>query len=473
VITVQERSEFIQNSLKFIDGLKLLQPSVNEQIGFDFQGFCRSYKEDPQHPASRLIAAHGRVWIYDVGLNIYANIKAGRLRQAGTQVGRVMQLANREKEKGYDGIWHFSYNTIGDIFIDPRGPTGANAWCLNAIFAYCLASGDKSSLEWANRMVREVLFNLQVVEPSDARFGLIRAGYYTEQDVEEGDAMGYHIYEGNPNAIYEGSILEHNADVACTYRLAYWAAKKFGLQSAFLDELVHRHDILMQGIRRVYWQQDHFISAVDGKGRPYTGTDGSPSIAVDNNTWSAHLFLPYDLELPQASIQHVLEKFLIRTPPAQVEETPGSQEIPRDLEGVYYFPSTFVDPFVSVPDEYRDKMENLIHPEATYGFILMLNDAARYTEDPELKSKYRHKAEQLYEGTVKLQKLYGPQGAPYATANVPSVFSTLQSITTATTSVIASKIMEGVGGEDFTGAAPPPEFTVDGKSPVPPKAALL
>ncbi len=458
--------DYLKESLKFLDRQMLIAPSVNGQIGFDFQGLRKSYREDPSHPDSRLVARFARIWIYDVGLNIYADLKSKRLRPAGNQAGRVMQLARREQEKGFKGLWHFSYNTQGDSFIDPRGPTGANAWCLNAIYAFVLATGEATLLSFANRAVKEVLFPLQSTAPEDPRCGLIRAGLYNADDMARGDGMGYRVYEGDLNRRYEHVILEHNADCAGTFRLAFRATKRFAPQDReFLEALIHRHDLLMRGTRRSFWQGDHFVSALDPAGKFYAGTDGLPSVAVDNNTWAAHVFLPYDWDLSRASIRYVEERFLIRTPPAMVEDLPGGSS-PKELEGLYYFTSTFQDPFVLVAPEHRVRMERLLHPEAAFGFVLFLKDAGDHAADPTEGRRLRERAKGLFDQAVSLQRMYGSSAAPYASANVPAIFSTLHSVTTAATGAIASSILEGAAGDDFIGVVPPPEFTVDGKRPL-------
>ncbi len=460
-----ENSADLQPGLAFLDGQMLLAPSLNEQLGHDFQGLRRSFKEDSTHPDSHSVASFGRIWIYDVALSIYADLKAGRIRQAGYQAGRVMQLALREEAAGYRGLWHFSYNTTGDSFIDPRGPAGANAWCLNAIYAYLLVRADASLLTWANRMVQQYLFDLQVVDPNDPRDGLILAGFHNAEDLSSPD-MGYGVYKGNPNVLYPHVILEHCVDTAATFRLAWRVnSKQRPNDIAFLEELAARHDRLMRGIRRRFWQGNHFVSAIDSRGVFYTGTDGEPSIAIDNNTWAAHLFLPYEPELAQQAAAYAQERFLIQTPAAQVENS-NAETVPHGLEGVYYFPASFEDPFVKIPDEHRHKMEKLLHPEAAFGLVLLLWDAAGYLPSEKERSAWQAKARQLYEKTTTLQRLYGPQGAPYASVNVPSVFCTLQSVTTAASAVITTSILGGSNGDDFIGVLPPEAFKVDGKSPV-------
>ncbi len=460
------RSKHLKGCLQFLDQQKLVQPSFNSQVGFDFQGLRQSYKNDPTHPDSKVLARFGRIWIYDVALSIYADLKAGRLRQAGYQVGRVMQLALQEEERGYRGLWHFSYNTCEDSFIDPRGPTGANAWCLNAIYAFILSTGDTSVLRWANRVVQKYLFEQQVMSSDDPRYGLIRAGMHNAEDVARGsDGMGYGVFQGEVNQQYEHIILEHNADVAGTFRLAFHATKQFAPQEkSLLNELIFRHDLLMQGMRRVFWQKDHFVSAIDEKGEFYRGTDGAPSIAVDNNTWTAHVFLPYDRNLAGASLKYVREKFLARTPAVHLEDA-SQGEVPHDLTGVYYFPATFSDPFVDVLPEHRAKMEQLFQLEAAFGLVLFIDDMAATARESQERSNLQQWARELYEHTVTVQLLYGATGAPYATARVPAVFSTLSCITTAATGAVVTAKLGGAPNGDFIGVTPPPEFLVAGQAP--------
>ena len=462
---VEWEVQFLRENLAFLDAQMLLQPSVNSQLGFDFQGLRRSFKENPQHPASKLIAHFGRIWIYDAALAIYADLKANRIRQAGYQAGRVMQLALQEEHRGFQGLWHFSYNTRADLFIDPRGPTGANAWCLNALYAYVLARGDKALLQWLNRAVRRFLFAQQVTDSQDFRCGLIRAGLHNADEITRGDEMGYRVYEGRSNHPYEHVILEHCADAAGTFRLAFRATSRLQPEEKdFLEELAQRHDLLMRGMRRLFWQGDHFISAVDAEGRPYPGTDGLPSIAVDNNTWVAHVFLAYDLDLALDAIRYVEKRFLTGHPPAQLEDIPQGST-PNRLEGLYYFPATFSDPFVQVDPQHRPKMEQTLQPEATFGYILFLNAAAGLIPDPAQALHLRERAKELYQSMVQLQQLYGQGGAPYASANVPGIFSTLSCVTTAASGVIATAILRGAAGDDFIGVVPPREFSVDGKHP--------
>ncbi len=463
------QTRYLKAQLAFLDGQMLMDPSVNDQVGFDFQGLRRSYFDDPKHGQSKFVAHSGRVWIYDVALSIYADLKSKRFQQAVHQADRVVQLAQREEERGFQGLWHFSYNTKEDSFIDPRGPTGANAWCLNALYACALERGDRALLAWLNQKVESYLFGEQVINRKDPRHGLIRSGRYNADDLAREDSMGYDVYRGDLNHSYEHVILEHCADAAGTFRLAFRANRRLDPKNKpFLEILIERHDWLIQGMRRCFWQGDHFVSALDGQGQLYRGRDGQPSVAVDNNTWSAHIFVPYDLELARSAARYVEDRFITQVPPAMLEDLPSDStqagSVQEGLEGLYYFPDTFADPFVQIPDQRREKVEKLLHPEAALGFVLFLLGLADHLSGSE-QERLRQRALKLYEDTANLQGLYGAHAAPYASVNIPPIFSTLHSVTTAACGVITTRILQGAPSDDFIGVMPPKEMTVAGQAP--------
>jgi hypothetical protein len=118
-----------------------------------------------------------------------------------------------------------------------------------------------------------------------------------------------------------------------------------------------------------------------------------------------------------------------------------------------------MDPFVLVADGDRAKMEKLFSPEAALGFVLFLEDAGRQA-----------RAWELFEQTMQLTRLYGSGGAPYASANVPKIFTTLHSVTTAATCAITAAVLKGESSDDFLGVLPPREFAVAG---MPPRTAIL
>ena len=81
------------------------------------------------------------------------------------------------------------------------------------------------------------------------------------------------------------------------------------------------------------------------------------------------------------------------------------------------------------------------------------------------RERLQVRAQDLYEKMIRLLRLYGSSGAPYASANVPAMFTTLACLTTAATAVITGSIMKGAAGDDYIGVAPPSEFLVEGRHP--------
>ena len=56
MIIEEIQTQFLAENLEFLDGQMLLSPSLNDQVGFDFQGLRRSFKHDPTHPDSNAVA---------------------------------------------------------------------------------------------------------------------------------------------------------------------------------------------------------------------------------------------------------------------------------------------------------------------------------------------------------------------------------------------------------------------------------
>ncbi|MBI3323499.1 MAG: hypothetical protein HYZ95_03435, partial [Candidatus Omnitrophica bacterium] len=204
---------------------------------------------------------------------------------------------------------------------------------------------------------------------------------------------------------------------------------------------------------------------LDGGGEIFRGTDGQPSVAVDNNTWSAHLFAPYDLELARSAVRFIEERFVLTAPPAGVEDAQQGAD-PTGLKGLFYFLSNFSDPFVQMAPEHRPKMEQLFQLEAAFGFTLFLLGLADCTPDPGEAERLRRRAGEIHQDTLDLLRLYGPSAAPYASVNVRAIFSTLSSVSTAATGAVTTAILGGAPGDDFIGVLPPPEFTVAGQRPL-------
>ena len=162
-----------QNSLEWVTSQKIRGNAVG---GFNFDGLYQGYAPN-DHPYSRYIAEYGRVWTYDQALGIFSDLKNGRVRSAKEAVDALVAIAKAEEKKGFKGLWHFSYNTAGDNFIDPRGPLGANLWAVNAIYAYILQTGDTRHLVWLNEKVKTFIFGQQVKDLRDPRYGLFEGAF--------------------------------------------------------------------------------------------------------------------------------------------------------------------------------------------------------------------------------------------------------------------------------------------------------
>jgi len=432
---------YLERSLAFLKDQRI---GARIMKGKDFSGLYQSHKHTPRNPNSQYVAAYGRSWVYDCALGIYADLKSGKTEQARRGVDALVRLAEHEDKLGFRGLWHFSYNTMADDFIDPRGPLGANLWCLNAIYAYMLQTGDSRPLAWTNEKVAGFVFTQQVLDGKDPRYGLFRAGLENPVDLARGDAMGYHVYEGIPsdfdellresqrlsqeilglvlphplnkpvatalealrlarptdeviNSQVEFCSIEHNADAVATLRLAARAAYRFlPVEREFLDELKRRHDLTLDALDRMWVREadgaGHFVTAMEADGTLNT------SVAVDNNTWVPAVLLDYDEERVWESIQFTRTRFLV--------EDVG-------CKGLFFFNSDFTDRYVNLTEAEREEMERLIQPEATWGFVQLLWEYARKTKHSPRRKEALALARELAENMIAFQALYAATGDPY------------------------------------------------------------
>jgi len=458
--------------------------------GFNFNGLCRSYISDSKNsnwPAgARYLAEYGRVHIYDASLAILADLAAGRIDQAKKGVNALIELGKDEQALGFTGGWHFSYNTSGDSWLDPRAPMGGTLWAIKAIYEYVRVALKDSKLrqeavnhlDWTNEMVKELVFQLQVMNPEGSRYGLIRAMKYNALLDEINpktakrytmDEIGYRAYQGNQNKISEQIIFEHNADLADVYRLAAIVNKEAGQKDmAFVKELSSRHEILMNAIWEKAWVGDHFVTAMNPDGTL------NESVAIDNNTWLAQVFLPYDEERAWQAIEYVWNEFRTRGKNGEIatkvedlvlEDTPASLQqkyANEKFAGISFFDEGFSDPYVSISQEERDKLGQMVQPEATFGYIHFLLEFARATKDDIRRQEALNRAELLYKNmTITLKALYPGAGLPYATLFVLGYFNTLHAMASTASGLIVTKRMQGspIG---FVGVQPPEDFTFQG-----------
>jgi len=450
---------FLEFSMKWID---------DRSLGWrgKFSYLWQSYEEEPTHPYSEYIAMYKRTWVYDDALAIYAQLKTAELAKATGDhesaqrhienarraTEAFVYLADWEESKGFNGLWHFSYNVFGDNFIDPRGPLGADIWVLNAIYSYIIQTADTRHLGWINHKVKNFIFGQQVMDEKDPRHGLIRAGLYNASDYAKGDSMGYNVYGDDPNVQNENCFVEHNADYIGLLRLAAIAEIGFNesRDKGFLDELKNRHEACLKAVIKNFWQDDHFSTGMSETGKVNT------SVAVDNNSWLADVIMVYDMERAWQSLQFNEKRFII-------ELELGRQK----AEGLFFFTRDFHDMFIQkLRRKDREKLEKMIQPEATFGYIALLMRYARYTKDEARRQKCLELVERLYSSMIKIKKHYGSRKLPYATLDIKGYFNTMGSMASIATGAVVTAAMLGANADDFIGVAPPAYFTVDEKPPI-------
>jgi len=439
VFAPEER--YLASSLRFIDEQRISGRSVE---GRKFDGLYQSYLHNPRNPNSRYIAQYGRVWVYDQALGIYADLYAGRTVEARAAVDALVGLADFEAANGYRGCWHFSYNTRDDGFIDPRGPLGSNLWAFSAIYTYILRSGDTRHLAWANSQVTGYVFDQQVLDKSDRRYGLFRAGLENPADLARGDGMGYHVYESVPsdmdrllednqrlsqqilgvllphplnrpvaaledlirrvkpidqiiNSQVDFCSIEHNADAIVCLRLAARATKRYlPSETAFLSQLACRHQLAMEALPNLW------VVVSDGTGHFVTGMNGdgtlNTSLAVDNNTWVPAILLGFDDNRVWDCIRFTRDTFLTTD---------------AGCKGLYFFTRDFQDRYVQLSAAERAAMERMIQPECTFGYIHLLWMYSRQAKDAARRDEARQLAAELARNMVAFQALYARTGDPY------------------------------------------------------------
>jgi hypothetical protein len=435
-----ELSKCVEKGMAFLHEQRITDERPVE--GRRFHGLYRSFKADPQNPDSESLAKYGRVWVYDQSLAVYAELKYGHADHAKQAVDALIGLAEYERSKGFRGLLHFSYNTLEDDFVDPRGPLGANLWVLNSILAFMNETGDPIRLGWVNDVLQSYVFPQQVTEPTDPRFGLFRAGLENSADVARGNAMGYHVYEGNTSEInsqVEFCSLEHNADAITTLRLADRLNRRFGTAPALVAEIGRRHRMVMAALDRLWVcetdGQNHFVTGMNSDGTLNRG------VAVDNNTWPASVLLPYDEDRAWQCLQYTNRRF---------------RTCDKGFVGLFFFENDFVDKYVNIPPEDRSHMESIIQTEATWGFVYCLKQFAATTDSPQREAEAQALMNEFVASMFAFQE--HEHGTPYASRSIRNYFTTLQGIAGTGTAVVVCLELLGKPDDDFIGAHPSREL---------------
>ena len=417
----------------------------NLQLGVSFEGLWRSY----QYCAGRYqeyLSLYSRVWPYDASVGLFSVMVEGDYDRAHIAVDTFMRVLRAEKKKGYRGLFHFSYNTSADSFIDPREPQGATQWVLKSIFAYMLDTGDIAYMDELIGYLRTDILPLQILGPEHPAYGLLRQGYAHPKGLDQG---GYQIYEelDKLNTVAHMVNIEHNADFIDLLRLVAFCCQKYHdkLSNAdvdFIDELRKRHALAMQAavcIRKgPYWP-----TAFDVFGQP------NWSRAIDHYTWLSHTFVDVENneDIPWQSIQILMNEFSVVIDSMTVLYNTAETVIyfDRPLKGIYFFQQDFGDQFVAIDDEKRMRLEKMIQPEATAGAICFLQDFIKTTRHPERRKIAMGYMAELLEGLAGLhtefKKVpgYNGSGMPYATEFIYDYFGPDPSMAATATYQIALK----------------------------------
>ncbi|MDO8729931.1 MAG: twin-arginine translocation signal domain-containing protein [Candidatus Omnitrophota bacterium] len=510
---------YYSSAVRFVDGQRIRgrAPVVPGNLpaakagfkGFNLNGLSQSYRSDPANPSWNVnspIAQYGRVWVYDAALGILSDLAAIQLNLAGGYTDSAVQrfalvrvaanalvdLGKAEETMGFAGGWRFSYNTEGDNWMDPRAPMGAVLWGINSLYQYIelvLTSENPTIsryrnealdlLDWTNKLVKRLVFSLQVMDEKDPRDGLIRNTVYNSL-LDTGlslDAVGYRPFEGEINKRGEHAIFEHNADLADVFRnaghvnaIAGKLDRRFQ-DAAFRSQLITRHDRLLKALYEKAWVGDHFVTAMEPDGTLNT------SVAIDNNTWVAGVFLPYDEDRVWNALEYVWNEFRAKGRDGEtatrfdqlvLEDVPPAgravvQKYGKEaIAGVHFFGRNFKDPYVDVPQAERHKLEEMIQPEANEGLRDLLVKFAITTRDPVRRETALKRAELITKTLAILKEVYG--ALPYATLNVQGLMSTLHGMASNGSASIVAARLQGARAS-LIGVTPPADFTFRGRKP--------
>lgn len=415
----------------------------NIALGVSMKYLWQSYQSSGS-AYSKWLAGYGRVWTYDAALGLYSVLIQKDYERAGLAVDNFMNVIRAEKKKGYKGLFHFSYNTRGDDFIDPREPQGATQWVLKALYAYMLETGDLSHFNELTSYVIKDILPMQILDPKHPAYGLLRQGYMHKKGLRQG---GYNIYEevDELNVLSHGVNMEHNADFIDFLRLITSVVDKYknrihSVGSDFRAELKKRHALCMQATLRIR-KDKHWPTAFDQNGKP------NWSMAIDHYSWLSHAFMDVknNRDIPWESIKILYNEFTTTTKTITVfkDRKLTKVELTKPAKGLFFFTWDFQDSFVEMPHSDRLKLEEMIQPEATAGAIIMLMDFVLTSKNEERRKFAYDFMVDLFEGLAEIHKVYktiegyAGGGMPYATETIPDFFGPDPSLAAGVTYQIA------------------------------------
>jgi len=451
--------------------------------GFEFNGLYREYEPGDR---DEMLTRHGRIWPYGNALVLMALVALGEKESARELMDALVRLGKAEEALGFQGGYHFSYNSQGerlvdgevqrDSFIHPMGPTGNALWVVGALYAAMRQLGDWRHLEWVNALRRRLFEDIQIRDAKDLRYGLLPGGRYTDLtgrinpktqkpfpsvgDRNFIDEVGYRVYEGDPNRLLEDVAKEHLDDAvwvawqaylaneaAPTYHKGRWNAQEKG---RFLES----YRLLVNNLARL-WVGDHPVTGIESD--PSAGAERrlrlNESVATDNGAWGWAM-LAYNEEMAWQAIQFIRRNFRVGLKVGELVGLPtDTKEAIRDgridpeaeVVGTSFWQESFMDSFVGllVPlsDERRAAWKRMIHPEATLGVVHFLNLYARRTTNDERRRQAQAFSDELWHGMIQLRELYGgklPNAVWRDQDPAPPLFTLLSNITSSSWMILVA-----------------------------------
>ncbi len=456
--------------------------------GLDFNGLYREYE-----PGDRdaMLTRYGRIWPYGNAVVLLALLALGERKEAQELMDALVRLGKAEEALGFEGGYHFSYNTQGerlvdgevqrDNFIHPIAPTGNTLWVVIALKRAMRELGDWRHLEWVDGLHRRVFEDIQIRDEKDLRYGFLPAARYTPVDPSPGgrgpqsvddpsyiDTMGYFVYVRNPNVLLEDVATEHLHDAVLAAWEAYltneaapkgqrgrWDAKR---KERFLES----YRLLVNNLPRL-WVKDHFVTGIefDPATRRLRRND---SVAADGGSWAWELLAFEEAEeMAWQQTQFNRRNFrvslrigdLVGLPEATQRAIRAGRIDPKsEVVGTAFWEESFMDrfirPLVRAKDPRRAAWRWMVHPEATLGQDDFLRRYAEVTRTADRRKEVQAFSTELWRGMTQARELYGGrlpnsfwprvdrEGRPVPE---PPLFSRLANITSA-----AWMILVGRGG---------------------------
>ncbi|MCD6459840.1 hypothetical protein J7L67_04140, partial [bacterium] len=398
----------------------------------DYRGLARSYQPNTEHPDYQYLAQYARVAPYDVAVSIFADLSNNDNASANRKVEALLRLIQIEQSSGFNGVVHFNYNTSQDNYIDPRAPLGNTAWTLKAIYAYALVTGDTAVIEGANTQILQTAMDFvlsqQVMNNTDPRYGLFRAGVHSAQ------TDGYGVM-GSQHIQYEEIITEHLADIHDLLNLAYQVTgdETYRQRRELMDRQI-LDKMLVEDAQTAY-----FVPNINAQGEAGTG------VAIDDLTWAGsmvlsmdHLSLERRLEIVRKLINYVDRNFIVEhngtTGAAQSVEltdefiTSRSETPSNAIVGTKFFDGFFEDEFIERMN-WDDPEVMSVQIEATLGYIHLLYQTAAVTPDTQTRQALINRMVFLMNN---VHRFYHQQtedgGIPYASRSLHGVQTTMESL---------------------------------------------